>query len=171
MIIETLSIVGLHKSINLDVNFHKDITLLVGINGCGKTSILNTIDWMLKPNLQLLAVTDYKKLEITFTFNKKKYTLTSLKTKENVIFSISGSTKTVEPITINLLPNGVYEDDRLLQLYSQLSLEKHEFPMWHLLKSFSKPTVITLDRTITAETDNSTYVEFQGANQKKKPSV
>lgn len=81
MIIETLSIVGLHKSINLDVNFHKDITLLVGINGCGKTSILNTIDWMLKPNLQLLAVTDYKKLEITFTFNKKNTLLPHSKRK------------------------------------------------------------------------------------------
>lgn len=167
MIIETLSIVDLHKSINLDVKFHKDITLLVGINGCGKTSILNTIDWMLKPNLQLLAVTNYKKLEITFTFNKKKYTLTAVKTNENVVFSITGSTKPVEPITIKLLPYGLYEDDRLLEIYSQLSLEKHELPMWTLLKSFSKPTVITLDRTITAETDDSTYIEFKGTNQKK----
>ncbi|VVP22384.1 hypothetical protein PS865_03933 [Pseudomonas fluorescens] len=72
MIIESLTIEDLHKSINLTVNFNKDITLLVGINGCGKTSILNVIDWLLKPNLQLLAVTEYKKLELEFTFNKKK---------------------------------------------------------------------------------------------------
>lgn len=168
MIIETLSIVDLHKSINLDVKFNKDITLLVGINGCGKTSILNTIDWMLKPNLQLLAITDYKKLEITFTFKKNKYTLTAIKTDEDVVFSIIGSTKSVAPITIKLIPCGLYEDEMLLEAYSRLSLEKHELPMWNLLKSFSKPTAITLDRTITAETDDSTYIEFQGTHQKKR---
>ncbi|WP_123633079.1 AAA family ATPase [Pseudomonas viridiflava] len=44
MIIESPTIEDLHRSINPTVNFNKDITLLVGINGCGKTSILNVID-------------------------------------------------------------------------------------------------------------------------------
>ncbi|WP_122448536.1 AAA family ATPase [Pseudomonas viridiflava] len=48
MIIESPTIEDLHRSINPTVNFNKDITLLVGINGCGKTSILNVIDWRSK---------------------------------------------------------------------------------------------------------------------------
>ncbi|WP_460952224.1 AAA family ATPase [Pseudomonas marginalis] len=169
MIIESLTIEDLHKSINLTVNFNKDITLLVGINGCGKTSILNVIDWLLKPNLQLLAVTEYKKLELEFTFNKKKYTISSVKTDEEVVFSIAGAGTQVEPIGIKLLQRGLYEDEMLLEAYGRLSLEKHELPMWDLLKSFSKPTVITLDRTITAETDESSYVESASMHQKKRP--
>ncbi len=41
MLLKSLSIVGLHGALTLDVNFNKDMTLLVGINGSGKTSVLN----------------------------------------------------------------------------------------------------------------------------------
>lgn len=169
MIIESISIKDLHRSITIDLNFNKDITLLVGINGCGKTSILSVIDWLLKPNLQLLAVTDYKKLQLIFNFNKTRYTLTATKSETDVTLSISGGEIKVEPIGIQLLHRGVFEDnDTLFETYGRLGPEKHELPMWDLLKSFSKPTVITLDRTITAESDDSSFTENTNTYSKKR---
>ena len=67
----------------------------------------------------------------------------------------------VEPITVNLTHNNAdYDHDNIDDLYDGLHPETHEMPMWELIKSFTKPTVITLDRTITAEADEIFYEEM-----------
>ena len=66
----------LHETINLNIIFKEDITLLVGINGCGKTSALNVIDWLLKPDLKRLAITLFFKVLTTCSCST-----TSLKTR------------------------------------------------------------------------------------------
>ena len=43
MKIDTLVISNLYGYINKEIDFNNDLTLLVGINGSGKTSILNII--------------------------------------------------------------------------------------------------------------------------------
>ena len=90
MLLKSLSIVGLHGALTLDVGFNEDITLLVGINGSGKTSVLNVIDWLLKPDLERLALADYDLLSLHFTENHRKYELTAQKTPGTVTLSIHG---------------------------------------------------------------------------------
>jgi predicted ATP-binding protein involved in virulence len=58
---------------SMDVKFNDEITLLIGINGSGKTTVLNVIDWLLKPNLPKLATADYKKISIEFEHLEKLY--------------------------------------------------------------------------------------------------
>jgi predicted ATP-dependent endonuclease of OLD family len=80
MQLHSVSIVGLHDALTLEVEFNEEITLLVGINGSGKTSVLNVIDWLLKPDLQKLATTVYKRLSLSFTDKNAKYSITATKT-------------------------------------------------------------------------------------------
>ncbi len=60
-----LEIRDLYGSVNLDIRFNPELNLLVGINGSGKTSALNVIDWLLRPNLLQLALTHFKPVYYT----------------------------------------------------------------------------------------------------------
>ena len=87
MVLKSLSIVGLYGALNLDVRFNEDITLLVGINGSGKTNVLNVIDWLLKPDFRRLAVASYESLALSFTEDRKSYKLIAKKTATTVTLS------------------------------------------------------------------------------------
>jgi transposase InsO family protein len=52
----------LHGYLDKDIRFNSDINLLVGINGSGKTSVLNIISWLLQPAIPHLCVTEFKEL-------------------------------------------------------------------------------------------------------------
>ena len=159
MLLKSLSIIGLHGALTLDVRFNEDITLLVGINGSGKTSVLNVIDWLLKPDLRRLALADYHSLSLRFTEDNTSYELVAEKTSATVTLSIRGKQTVLKPITVALTKSAHQDGDEVDGLYEGLSPEKHEMPMWELLKSFAKPTVISLDRTISAESDEVQYIE------------
>lgn len=159
MLLKSLSIVGLHGALNLNVQFNDDITLLVGINGSGKTSVLNVIDWLLKPDLRRLALADYEALSLRFAEGGTSYDLRAEKTSAIMTLSIHSKQTPLRPITVILNKAAHEEGPEVDGLYQGLAPEKHEIPMWELLRSFSKPTVISLDRTISAESDEVQYVE------------
>ena len=159
MLLKSLSILGLHGTLTLDVHFNEDITLLVGINGSGKTSVLNVIDWLLKPDLGRLATVEYKSLALRFLEADTNYELIAEKTSATVTLLVRGTKAPLKSITVRLNKAAHQEIEDADEIYQGLSPEKHEMPMWELLKSFSKPTVISLDRTISAESDDVQYVE------------
>lgn len=159
MQLHSISIVGLHDALTLEVAFNDEITLLVGINGSGKTSVLNVIDWLLKPDLQKLAITAYERLSLSFTDKGVAYSLTATKTATLVTLTLTGTKSPLKPLTINLVRTIDPEDDEASERYAGLTPDKNERPMWELLKSFAKPTTISLDRTISAESDEVEYVE------------
>jgi predicted ATP-dependent endonuclease of OLD family len=159
MLLKSLSIVRVHGALTLDVPFNEDITLLVGINGSGKTSVLNVIDWLLKPDLKRLALANYDSLTLCFAEDNKSYELIAKRTSATVTLSIRGTKVDLKPITVDLHKSAHQDSEDADELYRGLSPEAHEMPMWELLKSFSKPTVISLDRTISAESDEVQYIE------------
>ena len=93
MILKSLSIVNLHGVLSLDVEFNKDTSLLVGINGSGKTSVLNVIDWLLRPDMQRLAIAQYDALSLRFLENNAHYELSAKKSSAKLVLSISGGPK------------------------------------------------------------------------------
>jgi len=61
MLLRGITISGLHGYIDKHLSFHRDINLLVGINGSGKTSVLNIVSWMMNPaSLPELCVLQFK---------------------------------------------------------------------------------------------------------------
>lgn len=159
MQLKSIDIVRLHGALNLNVVFNEDITLLVGINGSGKTSVLNVIDWLLKPDLKNLATATYDVLSLAFSHKGRTYLLTSHKTEALVTLSLQGAGATIKPITVTLQKNVDPDDEDASDVYDDLAPEKHERPMWDLLKSLPRPTTISLDRSIAAELDDVEYIE------------
>ncbi|MGZ7151207.1 AAA family ATPase [Bacillus sp. BC08] len=63
MKIKRLKIEGLFER-NYDIDFYEDITLLYGVNGCGKTTILNILSTIISGDLYNLKRYDFKYLEL-----------------------------------------------------------------------------------------------------------
>ena len=159
MHLKSISVAKLHGALTLDIDFYPDVTLLVGINGSGKTSALNCIEVLLRPDLRRLATLEYERLALTFQAQESEYVLTAFKNSKRVTLSIAGTSNKLDPIAIDLIQDIDPDDDEATEQYARLSPEMHERPMWEFLKSLPRPIVITLDRTIAAETDELIFFE------------
>lgn len=67
----SLKVVEAHGYLNLDVQFNKQLTFLIGINGSGKTTVLRLIEALLTPSLQVLDKIPHKRAELRFSHEKK----------------------------------------------------------------------------------------------------
>jgi len=64
MKIKQVKIKGLYGYLDFNVNFNSNMTFLIGINGSGKTSVLNAITWVLTPSLKKLVDNKFEKIVI-----------------------------------------------------------------------------------------------------------
>ena len=68
MNIKRIQIQKLYGYLNKDISFNDDISILVGINGSGKTSVLNILNWIITPSLPNLCVTEFKFVKLWLSF-------------------------------------------------------------------------------------------------------
>src|SRR6266404_872699 len=79
--IHKLSIKGLYGYLDKNIDFESDINLLVGINGSGKTSVLNIISWLLQPAIPRLCITEFQEIVLDLQRNKKRFKLRCTQTQ------------------------------------------------------------------------------------------
>lgn len=166
MKLEALKVVGLHGHISHKVSFHNDLTLLVGINGSGKTSILNAIDWLLRFDIKHLCSVSFELIELTYTgSHKQRFTLRATQDSKQLKLELVGAREPMKPVLVDFLVHPSEIDDSvdreaLVEHYGQLGPERHERALWSFLRKVEKPVVITLDRALSAEVGNdAVFVE------------
>lgn len=71
VIISNLKVIGLYGNYNYSVNFNKDITLLYGTNGCGKTTILNIITSIITGSIYKLFSYKFESIILTYIDEKE----------------------------------------------------------------------------------------------------
>lgn len=168
MHLTNLTIEGLHGSMSKFVEFKPELSLLVGINGSGKTSVLNVIEWLLSVNLPQLCVTEFSRLALQFRHKNQNLELVAVQQKGQLRVNLYGNPKREYlPIVVELVksPSSIdrAEHEVLLEHYRRLAPEKKEKPLWDYLHNISKPVAITLDRTISAEFDDTKYLELENS--------
>jgi len=165
MQIEKLKIVGLYGYIDKDINFNPDLTLLVGINGSGKTSILNILNWLLKPSMPNLCVTEFKSIKLIFKFKNIKYEINCKHNKASLNYQIKTENEIYSPLVVRIKtqPCDIKNDDRLraslIEAYTGLGPDLKEKKTWDLIATFPNPTIIGLDRNIYTEESERIYLE------------
>ena len=78
---------------NKEIDFGNDINLLVGINGSGKTSILNVVNWMLTPSLPNLCVTEFDEIILEFEYKNNKHTLKAKQTSKELLLNLTNNSR------------------------------------------------------------------------------
>jgi len=167
MIAKTLIINKLYGYLNKTIDFNDKINLLVGINGSGKTSVLNIINWILTPSLPHLCVTEFESLELLFQYENIEY-LVEIKQDDKVLtYNIKNITSntTFHPLTVRLkiptsrLTQNEIQKERVYKDYVGLGPDKEETETWaFLFNQLPKPMVIGLDRYLFTEEKNELVI-------------
>lgn len=156
--IDSFEVKRLHGNLTKKINFNPDLNLLVGINGCGKTSILNCMGWLLTPDFARLSTTQFQSLHLSFSHESKKYEIKVTQRDDVLLYEVNGGGFNGATIDVRLLrvPAKIQSDveaETLRARYAQLGPERHEIDVWKFVQSLPGPLSISLDRTISAELD------------------
>jgi predicted ATP-dependent endonuclease of OLD family len=158
MILREIKISGLFGYIDKHIKFHPDVNLLVGINGSGKTSILNLISWMLNPFfIPDLCLTQFQEISLKIRLNKNNYDLLCRKTGKKMTYYVlreGTASRPFYPLEIALarFPEsyaGQAENrKKMLETYSELTPTAKELKTFNFLQTIPKPVILGLDRTL-----------------------
>jgi len=77
----------LNGFLDFDIKFNKDLTFLTGINGSGKTTVLNAIVALITPSLYIIANTLFNTIRIDFDINGKKQFIAASKDNLQIVLS------------------------------------------------------------------------------------
>jgi len=97
VIIKRFRATGLHGYLKFDLAFDQQLTFLTGINGSGKTTVVNSIVALISPSLYVLANLVYDRMSIDITNGETKITISAVGTENG--FSLSTS-QTQSPLPV-----------------------------------------------------------------------
>jgi predicted ATPase len=81
---------ALHGYLNPRLKFFDDITFVTGINGSGKTTVINALIAVLSPSLSVLAGLEYESIRVDYENDGKRGSLAASKADGVIILSASG---------------------------------------------------------------------------------
>ncbi|QXP65835.1 ATP-binding protein [Polaribacter sp. AHE13PA] len=178
MNIKRIIIKNLYGYLNKDIEFNKNINLLVGINGSGKTSVLNIINWLLVPSLSNLCANEFDKIELHFNYKNEDYILINRQNEKELTIDLDNISKNYSYPQIQadfnvhpkkLTKNIVIREQQNFD-YKHLRPEPHEVETWEFLFSqLPNPIVIGLDRNLfTEEGEDISYIEDDNGRFRKR---
>ncbi len=103
MLLKNLEIRGLYNTYDYDVTFNDDVTFIYGMNGCGKTTVLNITEAIITGRLYKLY--DYQFVSISLLYSNEVdpnlETICIKKEDSRLEVLFNGETTLVEPLSIS----------------------------------------------------------------------
>lgn len=153
----SLKVDNLYGSLDLEVEFFDELNLLVGINGSGKTSALTVIDWLLTPNIPKLATQTYDRLALSIEQDGQVFEISAEHQGAKVLVSIETDGDNFNPIVVPV--EKIERRYEIEDAFRDLGPDEEEEKAWNFLHQLKKPTVVSLERTLTAEVEKEVYYE------------
>lgn len=154
MKIVNLKVFKLHGMYNYDLDFNKDITFIYGVNGCGKTTMLNIIENIITGHIYKLFAYNFKFIKLTYiSDNNENEQCIDIKHLENIL-----------NVTFN---EHIVEISRIINVgFDDVSLTKDkdrayfmEYPILRQIQVTFNHAYLTLNRftTYDLDTDEDDY--------------
>lgn len=131
--------------LNFDINFRDDITFLIGINGSGKTTVLQLISSILLPSFQTLSSISFEEIYLQWLSNEEKMLNFWAKKKDDNIelaFLVNDEKKIVSNI-------------KLFSIFDTIEMREkieNDFYQSKVIKSITKyesPVIMGIDRKLS----------------------
>ncbi len=157
MILRHLSLRGLYGYMDKDIDFRSDINLIVGINGSGKTSVLNLVSWLLQPSIPHLCTTQFDQIRLDFSQDGADAVIRCTQTETEFQFFLEG-TEYVDfaPLTVQLARPAasirtLQDREEMYEAYRGLRPDAPEQKTWAALRKIPSPVVVGLERTLHSD--------------------
>lgn len=143
----------LNEYLDVDINFKKDLSILTGTNGSGKTTSLNLIQSILLPNLLDFFFTPFELIYLKLIDKDKESIIKVKKNKQEIIFSVYNERNEIQIEELRLSRNlvnelDIYRSGRNELKHNEMFLKKfQEHPYLKFINQITKPIFIGLERT------------------------
>lgn len=159
MHIESISVRGLHRAIDADLKFQSDLGIIVGINGAGKTSIINLTAHLLRLNVPELLRLAFDSIEIRGKDQQDKLVvIKAVKLSEELKIVAKRSNRNMgtfaclTPSSIGSLSLDRPEERAAFDRYlRRTAIEIATTPLAAFIRANVRLTLVKLDRTLFAE--------------------
>lgn len=155
MILSNLYVKKLYGRYTYRVNFNSDITLLYGMNGCGKTTILNIITAIITGNVFRLFSYDFEKVNLTYFDENNARLSNSIIIKredEQLRITFKNTDKMIAKLQI--------PEERRRRIDSGESMYFEEYPILSEIKKEFNYVYLALNRA-SALSDNDDYIFYR----------
>lgn len=162
MHIRSLKIMGLYGHYNKELKFPSDSVLLVGINGSGKTTILNLIKWLLEPSIADLSCTQFDSIELELYYSNKQYMISCNHDGDMLHYNLKVDGIVFHPLSVRLdeLPPRYNNDYRLKtkirKRFENLTPDENELDTWNQLKTLPQLEFLNVNRLSLNQLDVET---------------
>lgn len=159
---------GIHGYLNFSINFFPDINFLTGINGSGKTSVVNGISALISPSLVDLAKTDYRRMEVEVeTDDGKAIIIWAKKEVEKVTI---GSSQVDHELEFPVLSDDMFDfmsggraREEQATFYREQEAKLFDDPVLKSIKGLPTPMVLDIERRLSRLYDKRSFVVQSGA--------
>ena len=150
MLLKQLVINGLHDNYDYDVKFNDDVTFIYGMNGCGKTTVLNITEAIITGRVYRLL--DYKFKEITLWYStsshKKKQCISAKRKDEGIHVTFAEENAVIRNLLREReMPSNFDLDDVDRVFFTQ-------YPVLKKIKDNFNHAYLPLNRSTHFENDN-----------------
>ena len=150
MLLKQLVIKGLYNNYDYDVKFNDDVTFIYGMNGCGKTTVLNITEAIITGRVYRLF--DYKFYEITLWYSvgkkKRKSSIYIKSTNEGLLVTFDKKSETISKriSTEREIPSNIGEEELSHFYFSQ-------YDILNSIKQTFNHAYLPLNRSVHYEDD------------------
>jgi len=146
---------SVHGFMDFDITFHGDLTFLTGINGSGKTTVVNAISALLSPSLLTLVNLDFASMQLRVTNGDAADIIIGARKEEGkLILSASVVDEELQVTPLPLEENEAYlsyrERERIVEYYREFATEHSSHPIMQFYRDLPKPMYLGIERRISS---------------------
>jgi predicted ATPase len=181
MKLKLIKISKLHGYINTEFDLDDDLALIVGINGAGKTSTLNAINWMLNLDMGRLCTESFDEISISFENEGLTYIYSAIQDEDHLVIDVknldNGFQYPIIEAVLNYSPKQLsrlpVKKNREYENLQSIGPDEAEIETWEFILSLPSPIIIGLDRTLYTTKNRQTmvdrrdYLSFEESNGRK----